>query len=75
VAKEKQENTLVFTNRNAAPIEDSDEADGGITSGVDDYDDNDDGNDDDTNNPPCILLNETMNEDITDDSEEQESTE
>jgi hypothetical protein len=35
-AKEKQENIYFFTNRNATPIEDGDDVDGGVAAGVDD---------------------------------------
>jgi hypothetical protein len=69
--KEQQQNTLVFTDRNANPIEDND-----VSTGVDNNEDDNDNYDGvNTNNPPGILLdepeesesNESENEDNTDD--------
>jgi hypothetical protein len=50
--KEQQDKTLVFTDRNANPIED-DDVSAGVDDNKNDNDDNDGGN---TNNPPDILL-------------------
>jgi hypothetical protein len=58
--KEKQEKTLVFSDRNADPIGDGDDED--ITAGVDDKDYDDDANDGVDNNPSGISINATENE-------------
>jgi hypothetical protein len=65
--KEKQENILVFSNRNEGPLKDDDETNDDITAGVDDNDQDDDDTND-NNNPPGILLDELVD---NEDSEEE----
>jgi hypothetical protein len=63
--KEKQDKTLVFSDRNEEPLHD-DAINDAVTAVVDNDNDNDDDDDDDTsnnNNPPGIMLSELVGND------------
>jgi hypothetical protein len=66
--KEKQEKTLVFSDRNEEPLYD-DATNDAVTAGVDNDDDDDTSN---NNNPPGIMLSELMGND--NETSEEETT-
>jgi hypothetical protein len=68
-AKEKQENVLVFSNRNEEPLQDDDTINDDVTAGVGTHNDDDDKTSN-NNNPPSMLLGELVgNEDEDSDND------
>jgi hypothetical protein len=69
--KEKQEQTLVFSDRNEEPLYD-DATNDAVTAGVDNDNDNDDDDTSNNNNPPDIMLSKLMGN--HDETSEEETT-
>jgi hypothetical protein len=69
VEKEKQDKTLVFSDRNEEPLHD-DAINDAVTAGVDKDNDNDDDDTSKNYNPPGIMLSELVGNDDADSKEE-----